>query len=1489
MIFLARLFVSLPLKVNIKTKRYIQALLCLVAVLIIGVTMLLNSPRVQQQVSVTIASELENRIGTRVELGGVHWLFPNDIIIDSLAIDDQEGEKLLAVKRIAAKVEWKPLIKHKLLSIRNIRIFYPEVNVYKETIEAEANYQFLIDAFATKKKQEQPTNLNLRINSLLVRHADFNYDILDKVEQAGTFNPHHIDIDDLSTHMSLKIITNDTISFMVRALNFKEKSGMKVDDLYFRFVGNPYGATLANFHLELPYTNIALDTLWVSYTPENFAESLAIKGAILPSNIAAQDLKFLSPKISNMEERLQLSAQFDGSLRELSIRDITLLGDHYNIGLRAKATANIKELENSTIDLDIQEASWSKKTWGTLKEQLPAIYEKIPEEVIRIGNVAIQGESHISKANKLLHLSADTDAGEINAYLSIDSLGKYSANLKANHLNVAQIIPTSPLEQTNITLSSNGKYTPQKTNKALPLQGWLRGSAYNTTLLGYQYQTITLEGDYSPTKMTGKVIVNDPNANLVLTTGYKDCEHDYRIDIKADSLNLHALNLIDIHEGKSFSLQLEGHADGNDLDHLAGKVTINKLTMHDNGDDYIISNISIISSQMEQKNLVIDSDFLGTNIRGDFTYHDLMECISSHLYHYLPSLDNKAHQCPHTGTPHGYMSLKLKQAQPLQKFLLLPIDFKKDIEAEVNFSKFKELSYDIEVDVPQLEYNGHNFKDGHIIYKTSNNCLNFNAKATKLEADNTSLSVGISAKAANDSINLGIDWSSKPEKLFEGKLRTTANLWHTADDNLAIQIKSDSSSTTTLKHSEWTLRPFELYITPQYANIRNFHFENNKTQHINIDGTIAQSSTDTLNIRFNDIDLSYLLSFVKLNGLSFDAQMSGHIDAAALYSPNPYIDARIDAKDFTFCEGNLGDAKIHAQWEQDSTRLEFIADINETPEHTTNIDGLLDIANNELWLDIKADSTNLSFLNELLKSFMGEIKGNASGNLLLGGKLDSLDLCRGALLANAGFRLTPTNTYYSFNDSLRFEPGKIILRDIRLKDGNNKEAYVNGAVTHSRINDFAYKLKIKAWNILGIDLPDTGNNSFYTTIYGTGDIEVSGAPRQPLRIDIDADPEAESVFALNLAGQDVTSSETFLTYRDRNSAQNPISHSPLEQTTRVRRNNAEEVSPLHLNISTNVTPKAKLKLVMDPNTDDHISVTGNGNLDIKIIDDDINLYGLYTIDRGSYNFSLQDIINKKFDVLQGGYVNFKGDPMTAELNITARHIIPQVPMKNLSPELTNKVQANCLLHIRGTLNEPTLAFEVELPKATEEEKSILRSYTSTEEQKNLQFIYLIGTGSFYTQDIAQNGQNNGMESLVSNTISGQISNLMSLIIDNDNWNFSSAIRRDNLLGENTTDNTWDNMEFEGVLEGRMFNNRLLINGNLGYRDNPIYASNFIGDFDVQYLLTNGLSVKGYSKTNDRYFTKTTLNTQGVGLLFQRDFNYIFKRNKKKEKEKHKNK
>ena len=162
----------------------------------------------------------------------------------------------------------------------------------------------------------------------------------------------------------------------------------------------------------------------------------------------------------------------------------------------------------------------------------------------------------------------------------------------------------------------------------------------------------------------------------------------------------------------------------------------------------------------------------------------------------------------------------------------------------------------------------------------------------------------------------------------------------------------------------------------------------------------------------------------------------------------------------------------------------------------------------------------------------------------------------------------------------------------------------------------------------------------------------------------------------------------------------------------------------------------------------------------------------------------------------------------------------------------------------------------------------------------MQFMYLLAVGRFYTYDYS-NGtyayglSPNAMESLLNSTVSGQINNILSQLFHSSSISLSSNVSAGSYLSNNA-DNI-ANKELEGILEARLLNNRLLVNGNFGYRENTITnTSNFIGDFEVQWLLfpKQGISLKGYNKNNDRYFSKTTLTTQGVGVVFETDFDRI---------------
>ena len=224
---------------------------------------------------------------------------------------------------------------------------------------------------------------------------------------------------------------------------------------------------------------------------------------------------------------------------------------------------------------------------------------------------------------------------------------------------------------------------------------------------------------------------------------------------------------------------------------------------------------------------------------------------------------------------------------------------------------------------------------------------------------------------------------------------------------------------------------------------------------------------------------------------------------------------------------------------------------------------------------------------------------------------------------------------------------------------------------------------------------------------------------------------------------------------------------------------------------------------------------------------------------------------------------------------------------------SNNIRVDCLMDITGTPGAPKVDFSMDLPTVNSDAKQMIYSVINSQEEMNQQVLYLLGIGRFYTQtknnqtseDASQQSQTSlAMQSLLSGTISQQINNVLSSFVNSSNWNFGANI--------STGNEGFNNAEYEGILSGRLLNNRLLFNGQFGYRDNANATQSFIGDFDLRYLIfPNGnLSIHVYNQTNDRYFTRNSLNTQGVGLIMKKDFFNlrdllgIKKKSKDKEKE-----
>ena len=329
----------------------------------------------------------------------------------------------------------------------------------------------------------------------------------------------------------------------------------------------------------------------------------------------------------------------------------------------------------------------------------------------------------------------------------------------------------------------------------------------------------------------------------------------------------------------------------------------------------------------------------------------------------------------------------------------------------------------------------------------------------------------------------------------------------------------------------------------------------------------------------------------------------------------------------------------------------------------------------------------------------------------------------------------------------------------------------------------------------------------------------------------------------------------------------------------------DQPSKYNMDILVDVTKDAAMTLVMDPIGGDEIKAHGEGNLHMAYhsANNDLNIWGKYTLADGTYRFTLQDIIIKDFTIKEGSSIQFDGDPYGVKTNLEAYYAtnanlsdLDESFLQDKDIARTN-VPVHAMMKVTGDIRQPAIDFDLEFPTLTSDTYRKVRSIVSTSDMMNRQIIYLLALNRFYTPDyMASTTKGSELFSVASSTISSQLGSMLGKL--SDNWTVAPNLRSDR--------GDFSDVEVDVALSSRLLNNRLIFNGNFGYRDKALNSNQFIGDFDIEYLLNKRGSwrLKAYNRYNDRnYYIRSAQTTQGVGVVFRRDFDNLFSFLKKKKK------
>ncbi|MDE6463464.1 MAG: translocation/assembly module TamB, partial [Muribaculaceae bacterium] len=536
-------------------------------------------------------------------------------------------------------------------------------------------------------------------------------------------------------------------------------------------------------------------------------------------------------------------------------------------------------------------------------------------------------------------------------------------------------------------------------------------------------------------------------------------------------------------------------------------------------------------------------------------------------------------------------------------------------------------------------------------------------------------------------------------------------------------------------------------------------------------------------------------------------------------------------------------------------------------------------------LDFTADSVPVGFLKPFMIAFARDISGRASGHCRLFGTFKEIDLTGDVYGDNIRMAVDFTNTVYSTSDSVHMRPGRIIIPEATMYDAEGHTAKISGWVGHTFFKAPTFRFDVtQANNFLSFNGTPAQNPDWYGTIYGNGTASVYGEPGV-VNIEADMTTAPRSSFTFVLSDRLDAVDYSFITFRDvtPDSLRTAVAvpdEVPLivrQLQNRLNQANADEPSAYRMKISVDITPDAALTLVMDPATDDAIKATGTGHVTMSYnsTDEDLRIYGAYNVASGSYHFTLQDIIIKDFTIKEGSTINFDGDPYAVRADLKA-YYATTANLSDLDKSFLQdrdvartKVPVHALMNVRGDIRQPDITFDLEFPTLTSDTYRKVRSIVSTNDMMNRQIIYLLALNRFYTPDY-MNSTTKGSElfSVASSTISSQLSSLLGKI--SDNWSIAPNLRSDR--------GDFSDLEVDVALSSQLLNNRLLFNGNFGYRDKSLNSNQFVGDFDIEYLLNRRGTwrLKAYNRYNDaNYYLRSAATTQGVGIMYRRDFDNLF--------------
>jgi translocation and assembly module TamB len=1335
----------------------------------------------------------------------------------------------------------------------------------------------------------------VRINSIKLDDNNFKFDDNTKPRLAKGMDFAHMDLQNLTFHLDNFIFNSDSISGQVTKGAMTEKSGFNLKTFETSFAYNNSGVSLQDILIQTPGTEIKRSAV-IKYPSLTAIQKnvglLEMDINLENSKIQVKDILTFMPALAaqpafrNPNSVIYVNSRVRGSVARLVIDKFQFRGlQQTNIDV-AGTVYGLPDPNKVSADLSIRTFKTSR---GDIMSLVPP--NTIPPNITIPEAMSLSGviKGNASQTYADLNLNTTLGSAKVKGTISNPTnavSARYNATISANRLNVGAITKNPQMVGlVTATMAVNGQgFDPEKARATL------KGNIVSADIKQYVYRNLRFDAAIANQHIKANANMADPNIHFALQAeGYMGGDlPGFNLIADIDSIKTQPLHLTPdaiVYRGK-----IEANFPQLNLDALEGQAYITNSLLVMNGQRVAMDSLSLVASYENNQQIIgLRTDFVNADIRGQYKLQQLGDIMMETVQPYFAINTSTK---PVYVDPYNFTINASIVDHPTLRAFVPTITRLDPITLTANLSNGDGLKADVRV--PYVAMGTNKIENLTINANTDGNALNF---VTNVQQVNSGSSIALyqttlQASLANNQINFGLSIRDKNAK---DKYRLNGLLAQTTDKNYSLQLRPDS---LLLNYDPWTIASNNMIrFGTDIVNATNFALSKNNQQLI-INSTNSTANSP-LEVRFADFKIATLTGFVQSDSLFADGTINGNVTLNnLLVQPNFTTDLTIN--DLSINKDTLGNlnAKVNNNTQDVfATNITLIGrgnDLSLTGEY------YLKPANNSN-LDFVLDIKRIG-LETLEGASMGMIKnanGYLSGNVKVNGAITSPKVLGGISFNQADFTVSMLNSQFKIdNETIKVDNEGIKFDTFTIRDSANNTLVIDGAARTTNFVNYAFGITVKADNFRAVNSSKRDNPPYYGQLYFNTALNIKGTEVAPV-VDGSLRINENTNFTVVIPQPEpgVVDRKGVIEFVDMDAPEND---SLFKATMAMYDSsfNRSQLTGFDISANIEVVKEATFNVIVDEGNGDFLRLKGeavlNGGVDPS---GKITLTGSYVIDEGGYELSF-NFLRRRFDMKKGGKITWTGEPMTADVDITAVYVANTSPLDLVGDQVEQtarniymqKLPFEVHLNVTGQLMQPILSFDIVLPtdKNLRVSNDIISTVTTRLDQLktepselNKQVFALLLLNRFVSENPFESsggggGFNAGVyaRQSVSRILTEQLNKLATDLVAGVEINFDLNSTEDYTTGEmrNRTD-------FNVNLSKRLLNDRLKVTVGSNFEvEGPQQpqqsTNNVLGNIAVDYNLTKDgrYLLRAYRKNDYDAVIEGMVIETGLRFVMTVDYN-----------------